>query len=75
MCSIMSFDINDKISLGSSICRMVHITFLCLFRFKDGKELKTEDRLTVETDSEVLVSSSITIKHFSESDVGKVSAT
>jgi hypothetical protein len=42
-------------------------------RFKDGKELKCEDRLTVETDSEVLVSSFIAIKHFNESDVGKVS--
>lgn len=45
-----------------------------LFRFKDGQELKSEGRLTVETDSEVLVSSFITIKHFNESDVGKVSA-
>jgi hypothetical protein len=44
-----------------------------LFRFKDGKELKSEGRLTVETDSEVLVSSFINIQHFNESDVGKVS--
>ncbi|XP_021942897.1 obscurin isoform X2 [Zootermopsis nevadensis] len=43
--------------------------------FKDGKELKSEDRLTIETVSEVLVSSCIAIKHFSESDVGKYSVT
>ncbi|XP_069669104.1 obscurin isoform X4 [Periplaneta americana] len=43
--------------------------------FKDGKELKSEGRLTVETDSEVLVSSFIAIEHFNESDVGRYSVT
>ncbi|PNF42107.1 Obscurin [Cryptotermes secundus] len=43
--------------------------------FKDGQELKSEGRLAVETDSEVLVSSFINIKHFNESDVGKYSVT
>nr|CAD7588173.1 unnamed protein product [Timema genevievae] len=43
--------------------------------FKDGKELKSGDRLTIETDSEVLVSSCLSIKHFEESDEGKYSVT
>ncbi|GLG93475.1 Obscurin [Gryllus bimaculatus] len=41
--------------------------------FKDGKELKTGGRITIETDSEVLVSSSLSIKHFEESDIGTYS--
>ncbi|PSN48207.1 hypothetical protein C0J52_03611 [Blattella germanica] len=44
-------------------------------KFKDGKELKTQDRMTIETDSEVMVSSFMGIKHFNESDVGKYSCT
>ncbi|XP_063238451.1 obscurin isoform X6 [Bacillus rossius redtenbacheri] len=43
--------------------------------FKDGKELTSGGRLTIETDSEVLVSSSLSIAHFEESDEGKYSVT
>ncbi|XP_066993450.2 obscurin isoform X6 [Anabrus simplex] len=42
--------------------------------FKDGKELQSGSRLTIETDSEVLVSSSLSIQHFEESDVGRYAA-
>jgi len=60
-------------TFGFCYWMVIHVTHFCFIRFKDGKELKCEERLTVETDSEVLVSSFIAIKHFNESDVGKVS--
>lgn len=40
--------------------------------FKDGKELKTGDRITIETTDEGQVSSSLSIKHFGVDDVGLV---
>ncbi|XP_063239264.1 obscurin-like [Bacillus rossius redtenbacheri] len=39
--------------------------------FKDGRELRTGDRITIEAGSEVLESSHLLIKHFQESDEGK----
>ncbi|KAJ8872079.1 hypothetical protein PR048_025680 [Dryococelus australis] len=41
--------------------------------FKDGKELSTGDRITIETGSEALASSHLLIKNFQESDEGKYS--
>lgn len=41
--------------------------------FKDGKELKTNDRITIETTDEGQVSSTLSIKHFCVDDVGQVS--
>jgi hypothetical protein len=70
---VMDLCVGSVMSLGVCYWILIHVTSFWTFRFKDGKELKSEDRLTVETDSEVLVSSSIAIKHFNESDVGKVS--
>lgn len=41
--------------------------------FKNGKELSTGDRITIETNSEGQVQSAISISHFNESDQGQVS--
>ncbi|XP_047105588.1 obscurin isoform X3 [Schistocerca piceifrons] len=38
--------------------------------YKDGKELQSGEHIVIETDSEALVVSSLSIQHFQESDVG-----